>query len=442
MRSPWRRAFALTYERGANLWSGTCREDLPNRRLAMDREADLAIVGGGFTGCAAALEAARLGARVVLLEARNVGHGGSGRNVGLVNAGLWLPPDAVVRAMGEGPGLRLMSALSQGPQVVFDIIARHAIDCEAIRNGTLHLAHAPAGVENLKNRLQQGNRLGAPLRLLDREETARRTGTPEFFGALLDPRAGTIHPLSYCRGLARAAISAGAEVYGQAPVERVTRRAGRWVIEAAGKTVVARTLLLATNAYHAGVAGLARPQFVPVRYFQFATAPLPASLRSTVLPGGEGCWDTALVMSSIRRDGAGRLIVGGIGDSEGPGSLVHASWARQKLRSLYPEISGLPFEHTWCGTIAMTSDHIPKIVAFGKDAFAVYGYSGRGIGPGTIFGTAAARALLTGDHETLPLAPVGSHRERFKLLRAAYYEFGAVATHSVQRLRRSVRAGS
>ncbi|MFN3643589.1 MAG: NAD(P)/FAD-dependent oxidoreductase [Gemmobacter sp.] len=429
----------MTSDGGANLWSRTCREALPTRTLATDREADLAIVGGGFTGCAAALEAARLGARVVLLEARDVGHGGSGRNVGLVNAGLWLPPDAVVRSMGEGPGLRLMSALSQGPEAVFDIIARHAIDCDPVRNGTLHLAHAPAGLENLKNRLLQGNRLGAPLRLLDREETARRTGTPAFFGALLDPRAGTIHPLSYCRGLARAALASGAEVYAQSPVERITRRAGRWVIEAVGKTVVSRAILLATNAYHGGVAGSPRPQFVPVRYFQFATAPLPASLRSTILPGGEGCWDTALVMSSIRLDGAGRLIVGGIGDSEGPGSAVHASWARHKLRSLYPELSDFPFEHAWCGTIAMTSDHIPKIVVFGADAVSVFGYSGRGIGPGTIFGTSAARALLTGDHETLPVAPVGSHRERFKWARESYYELGAVATHWVERRRRSMR---
>lgn len=399
--------------------------------LGSDIHADLLVIGGGFTGCWAAYEAARSGAGVVVLEANTIGHGGSGRNVGLVNAGLWLPPEDIIKKLGEEAGARLIDALSVAPDVVFDFIAENEIDCEATRNGTLHLAHAPAGLKDLENRFRQGNRIGAPVRLLDAAETARRTGSQAFSGSLFDPRAGTIQPLAYCRGLARAARLKGAQIFERSGVSRIRRDGDKWIASANGHEVRARHLILATNAYANGVAGAPKPQFVRVHYCQFATAPLPAAKRWGILPGGEGCWDTALVMSSIRLDRDGRLIIGGIGDLDGPGAAVHRNWAARKLAQLYPELAGTPFEHAWSGTIAMTSDHLPKVLSFGPNAVSVFGYSGRGIGPGAVFGKRAARALLFNEVEGLPVRITQTYDERLKALRRGYFEFGAVATHAV-----------
>ncbi|WOI57807.1 FAD-binding oxidoreductase [Palleronia sp. LCG004] len=416
---------------GGNLWTHSCRERVESLPLAADTHADLVVIGAGFTGLSAALDAARRGASVVCLEAETVAHGGSGRNVGLVNAGLWLPPDTVVATMGEVAGTRLLTALGDGPATVFDRIDRHGIDCDAVRAGTLHLAHSPAGLRALRDRCRQGNRLGAPLRLLDGAETAARTGSTAFHGALLDPRAGTIQPRAYCTGLARAAMAAGARLHVASPVTRLDCADGHWTVHANGHRVRAGALILATNAYHRDLAGLDAPAHVKVGYSQFATVPLPPKLRDRVLPGGEGCWDTALVMSSIRLDRAGRLILGGVGDAGGRGARIHAGWARRKLRSLYSDLADLPFEHRWQGVIAMTGDHIPKVIEFGPRAYAVFGYSGRGIAPGTVIGTAAAEALLTGRPGALPLPVETRHSERFRRLRAAWYELGAVVTHAL-----------
>lgn len=416
----------------SNLWWASAREQAPSLALSADGTADLLVIGGGFTGCAAALEAAGQGADVCLLEAAEIGHGGSGRNVGLVNAGLWLPPDTVVQQMGEEAGTRLIDILAEAPTRVFDVIAREGIDCEAVRNGTLHLAHAMSGLRDLEDRFKQGNRLGAPLQLLDAAETARRAGSDVFKGALWDPRAGTIQPLSYCRGLARAAVARGARVHAQSPVTSLTFQDGVWQAQANGHTVRATSVILATNAYHLGIRAPFAPECVPVSYSQFATAPLPEEARRRVLDGGEGCWDTALVMSSFRVDQAGRLIVGGIGNAEGPGAGIHSGWARRKLRQVYPDLADQPFEHAWRGQIAMTADHVPKIVAFGPSAYACFGYSGRGIGPGTVFGTETAKALLGGTDAGLPVAPISSYSERFCGLRGAYYEMGATMTHAIR----------
>ena len=414
----------------ATLWHATSREEFSAGQLARDMAVDLAVVGGGFTGCSAALEAARAGATVCLLEAQTIGHGGSGRNVGLVNAGLWLPPEALTAQMGQEAGVRLIQTLAAAPAQVFDLIAREGIDCEAMRNGTLHLAHSAAGLRDLQERHRQGVALGAPLQLLDAETTARRVGSDMFHGAIFDPRAGTIQPLSYVRGLARAAVMAGATLHIHSPVTALTRDGGGWVLRSQGHTVRARKVLMATNAYHLGLRDPFQPQFVPVNYCQYATAPLPEAMRTTILPEGEGCWDTALVMSSLRMDQAGRLILGGIGNGAGPVGGVHHAWARRKLSTLFPSLKGQFLQHGWSGRIAMTSDHIPKIVAFGPDALACFGYSGRGIGPGTVFGMRAAHALLTGDMRGLPVRPVPQHNERFTSARALWYETGAGVIHA------------
>ena len=117
--------------------------------------ADLLIIGGGFTGCSAALEATKLGARVVLLECEKIGFGGSGRNVGLVNAGLWLPPKKIISILGEKQGETLISALGSAPDLVFSIIEDNQIRCDPERNGTLHCAHSEKGVEYLIKRVKQ-----------------------------------------------------------------------------------------------------------------------------------------------------------------------------------------------------------------------------------------------------------------------------------------------
>ena len=411
------------------LWRASSAEAFHAAPLQGARDVDLAIVGGGYTGLSAALESALQGASVALLEAETVGHGGSGRNVGLVNAGLWLPPDDLCRILGEAAGEHLNSVLAAAPDLVFSLIAEHAIACEPVRNGTLHLAHARGGVDQLRARLGQMQARGAPVRLLDGSEVAARTGTQAFHGALFDPRAGTIQPLAYARGLARAAAGRGAQVHEHSPVTSVERLDGHWQVSTPEGILRSPRLLMATNAYHAATPPLQLPDMPVVQFYQLATEPLGDNIARDILAGGEGCWDTGLVMTALRRDAAGRIILGGMGSA----ARTHADWATRKLTQLFPRLRGTMVPHAWAGRIAMTGDHLPRIQRIGPQegpqGYAVYGYSGRGIGPGTVFGRATARALMTGKEDGLPVPVIAAHHERFATLKTLYYETGARLVH-------------
>jgi glycine/D-amino acid oxidase-like deaminating enzyme len=412
-----------------NLWEASLRKAVKGIALQGTSNVDLAIIGGGYTGCSAALHAAKQGMRVCLLEAETIGYGGSGRNVGLANAGLWLPPETITVRLGAVVAERLNSLLVNGPEVVFSLIEEHGIDCELSRGGTLHCAHSTRGLADLEERQRQLATIGAPMEFLNASETATRIGSDAFLGALFNPGAGTIQPMAYCHGLARAAQNAGAHLHPHSPALSVSRQGSGWLVETARGRVSAGALLLATNAYHVQALGLAAPSIVPMYFFQMATEPLPPDIGASILPRREGCWDTALVMSSFRRDAAGRLIIGGIGSLDHPGEPVHRNWAERKMVKLFPQLMGQRLQYAWTGRIAMSSDHIPKIQRLGDNGLSVFGYSGRGIAPGTIFGRITADALVSGDYTSLPLQAQDNYEIKLPAIRQAFYETGASASH-------------
>jgi glycine/D-amino acid oxidase-like deaminating enzyme len=315
--------------------------------------------------------------------------------------------------------------------VVFALIEKYGIDCEAVRAGTLHCAHSPAGLRVLKSRHRQLEARGAPVTLLSAEETAARTGTSRYFGALHDARAGTIQPLAYCAGLARAAAALGASIHEASKVCDVRREGAGWRVSMAHGTVRAKAVLRAVNAYNQALSGAGTPAFTPVSFFQAATKPLSTGEGAAILPAGEGCWDTARVMSSFRRDHAGRLIVGGIGGLGHVAAGIHLDWSRRKIARLFPQLADVQLDYAWHGRIAMTQDHIPKIVSAGPDYLSIFGYSGRGIGPGSVFGARAADTLLGSNRDLLPVRAIESYGEASVTPRSWLVELGATAFHAI-----------
>ena len=409
-----------------SLWDGTAAERLPETVAALPERVDLAIVGGGFTGLSTALHAAEAGLGALVLEARSLGYGGSGRNVGLVNAGIWLPPRVVKEKLGRD-GAGFLARFGDGPQMVFDLIERHQIQCEATRSGTIHAAHAASGMADLRARAEDWQAMGAPVQLLSREEVAEKIGTDQFHGGLLDTRCGTINPMGYTRGLARAARGAGAQIATGVTVTGLRREAGQWRVATTQGVVMAEAVVLGTNAYTDQLWPGLQSSYTPIHYFQVASRPLGPE-AAHILPGRQGVWDTGKIMISVRRDAQDRLILGSMGRVIGDAARgVTRRWANRTARRLFPDLGPLDFEDAWDGQIAMTSDHIPRIHMLAEQLYTAIAYNGRGITTGTIFGQSIA-ALLTGaSPDSLPMPMTDVARETAGPLKARIFDLGFTA---------------
>jgi len=420
----------LNDPRSHGLWEKTAPYPPLTPRLEEAVSTDVAIIGGGYTGLSAALHLAEAGVNVRLLEATEIGFGGAGRNVGLINAGMWVMPDDFLKELGPAYGDKALELLGNGPYLVRELIERHGIACELEKNGTLHCAVGPDGMKELEERARQWQKRGAPVTLLDATETERRIGTKAYAGSLLDMRAGTLQPLAYVRGLAHAAVKAGAKLHTGSAVIKTGEANGKKILKTERGEVSADWIIVATDAYSTGPWEQVRREQVHLPYFNLATTPLSDSLRRSILPGREGCWDTREILSSFRMDQAGRLVFGSVGALRGTGIAVHKAWAKRSLARLFPQIGEVEFEAEWYGQIGMTDNALPRFHKFNHNVIGFSGYNGRGIAPGTTFGKLLARHILGEVSEAdLPLPLTEPKEPGFRALKEAYYEAGAQIAH-------------
>ncbi len=415
------------------LWEMTAPPAPPTSPLKGEVRADVAIIGCGYTGLSTALHCAEAGAKVVALEAVEIGFGGAGRNVGLVNAGMWLAPDDVATRLGPGYGERLLKLLGDGPAEVEALVNKHGLDCEFVRNGTLHCAIGQSGLAKIEGRSAQWGARGAPVKLLSREETARRIGVDIYAGSLLDLRAGTIQPLAYARGLARVALAAGAGVYTESPVRSAEQTGKLWRLRTDGGSVVADWVVVATDAYAAsGPWPQGKREQIRVPYFNFATRPLSDELRASILPGREGCWDTRMIMNSFRFDGAGGFSSAASAHCVSPVSRSTAPGRSARSRRRFRKIGEVAFEAQWYGMMGMTANALPRFHRLAPNVVTFCGYNGRGIGTGTVFGRLLADHVLGKlSEKDLPLPVTDPDAPALPALREAYYEAGAQVAHAV-----------
>src|SRR5215469_11732296 len=213
--------------------------------LGTDKSVSVAIIGGGFTGLSTALHLAEQGTEALVLEAQEPGWGASGNNGGQINPGLKHDPDQIEADFGPELGRRMIAFSYGTTNFTLDLIRRYQIPCEARQNGTLRSAYNEASATGIRQTAEQCIRRGMPVKLLGREEVREMTGADRYVCTMLDARGGDLHPLSYVRGLASAALSAGAAVHGETVALSLSREGGGWRVATPHATVHADKVLLA-----------------------------------------------------------------------------------------------------------------------------------------------------------------------------------------------------
>ena len=397
-----------------SLWSQTAAPPEIYPAVPNTLNVEVAIVGAGFAGLSAAIALLERGVEVAVLESRQPGFGASGRNGGQVNPFTKHEPDALRAMFGEQVGQGIVDLTISSGDRVFELIRRHAIDCDPVQTGFLQGTDKPAGAVTLKQRCDAWARAGASATWLDADAIRHYSGSEQFRCGWLLGSGGTVHPLKYVRGLARVVTSLGGAIHGESPALKLQANGGVWTITTPSGVVNARRVILATNAYTTDLWPGLRQTVVPLYSLQVATNPLPADVGAQILAGGQSMTDALRLVHYFRRDADGRFVIGERGPFR---DIPHESDTHRVIgvaRNMYPALASVEFPYRWAGKVAMTTDHMPHFHRLAPGLSAILGFNGRGVAMATTLGQVLAVAclddsVLSAQFPVTPMHPIRMH---------------------------------
>ena len=379
-----------------SLYADTARPPVVAPPLAGDRRTSVCVVGGGFTGLSTALHLAQQGAEVVVLEQHEPGWGASGRNGGQINPGLKWDPDTIETDFGPDLGRRMIDMSWDAPNVVFNIIAQNQITCEASQSGTMRAAFQQNNVAEIETAYEQGARRGMPVELLDKATMRQKIGADRYLCALLDHRGGHVNPLGYARGIAQAAIQAGATIHGGTPARKISRDGTAWKIETPSGTVTADRIVIGTNGYTDDLWPKLRKSVVPVYSGIAASEPIPDDIAADIMPHRASVYELGKITTYYRLDKWNRILMGGRSRQSPISQASDVQWMVDYAQRLWPQIKPFKWTYGWNGQLAITPDHYPHIHEPAPGVLVCVAYNGRGVAMATAMGRQLAKRTLGG----------------------------------------------
>ena len=366
----------------------------------VEGRADVAVVGGGFTGLSAALTLARQGVAVTLLEAGQVASEASGRNGGHCNNGLAVSFAGVAARYGHERAREMYQAFDRGVDLVERLVDEERIDCGFVRCGKIKLAAKPAHYDSLAKTCELLARDVDPqVTLLSRQDLAAEVGSPVFHGGLLQRQSAAMHMGRFGAGLALAATRTGARIYEGAAVTSIKRTGSKgFRVTSTRGTIEADRVLVATGVSARGPFGWFRRRIVPVGSFIIVTAPLPRAMLDSIMPGRRVCTTSQNIGNYFRLTDDDRLVFGGRARFalSNPKSDEKSGRILQKtLAETFPQLGPVPIDYCWGGLVDMTQDRMPHAGERDGIHYAM-GYSGHGTQMSVLMGRIMAEIMTGG----------------------------------------------
>lgn len=378
----------------ASLYAETGKMRDPFPKLKGEARANVAVVGGGYTGLSAALHLARRGFQVVLLEAHRVGFGASGRNGGQLGSGQRQEVDWLEAQMGRDDARRLWQLAEEAKALVRSIAGELGVP---VRAGVAHACRSKSEVDHarkMSDHLAQHYDC-ADVEPLDASGMANLVGSGAYVGGDVDWGAGHLNPLDLAIGIAGLADGAGAQIFENSHVHRITHgrnAADKSTVHCDTGKVVCDHVILAGNGYLGDIAPHVAARVMPINNYIVATEPLGDRFPE-ILPQNPAVADTKFVVNYWRLDDERRLIFGG-GETVSyrfPDDILGV--VRPHLLSVYPQLRDVSVTHAWGGTLAITMNRMPCFARPAPNCLSASGFSGHGLALATLSGRLMAEAI-------------------------------------------------
>ncbi len=404
---------------------------------------DVAVVGGGIAGLSTALELARNGTSVVVLEADELGFNASCRNSGGVSIAIDATKAAFWHRLdGNGkapPAAEVIRAAADSLAHTEKFIAENGIECEYGRNGRLSCAPTPAFYDVLAQRVERLNKLtDAGAYMVPRSEQRSEIGSEAFYGTMVVPCSGQLNPAKYHRGIADRCIAAGVAIHAGTRVHRIERSGAGFDVSTTAGTIEAANVVTATNAHAQPVDKPVNRRLVPVASHIIVTEPLADTVADSLLPKRRSGADNRRVLAFFRRTPDGRRFL--YGGRASPIELSEVKTAAILYRNMvrqFPQLAGARVGHAWGCRVAFSFDALPHMGA-DDGLYYVTGCNGNGVAMMGYLGYHLARKILTGqksvcvfDQPNFPKPPLYDGRPWFLPVVASAYR----ALDQVDRLR-------
>ena len=357
-----------------------------------ERTVDVAIIGAGFTGLSAALELAKKGFSVQVVEAGPIAWGASGRNGGQICTGFSKGMGAFEHALGKQAARDAFKVAEEAKALIVERIAAYGIDCD-LEWGYLLTAPKPSHMAGLAEERDELAGYGYnKLELLDKAQLEARLGTSVYHGALADSGAGHLHTLNYALGLARAVLQEGGRIATHTSVLRVEPGTRAKVVTATG-TISAAQVVVACNGYLGHLIPRLDAKVMPVASYVVATAPLGEERAKSLIRDNDAVGDVNFVTDYFRLTADHRLLFGGRCSYSGIDPSDLAANMRPRVLRVFPQLSDVAIDFAWGGHIGITYNRLPDAGRIGSNIYYAQGYSGQGVALSGMFGKLMAEAI-------------------------------------------------
>jgi len=370
---------------------------------------DAAIVGGGLAGLSAALDLRERGLDVVVLEARELGSGASGRNGGQAIHGLACGQDVIEAQLGLADSRRVWDMTIAALDLLRERIVKYGIECDW-RDGYLGVAtSARKGRELAKWADEVESKYRYPLTRIAPADIGSWVSSGRYHSGIHDPRSGHLHPLKYVRGLARAAAAAGVRLHEDTEVTGFSQDAGGVTLKTAAGEVRARQALLAGNVYLQDVAPALAARIMPVGTYIVCSEPVDPALADSLIPTRSCVCDTDFVLDYYRTTDDHRMLFGGrVSYSTKTPANLRESMRRRMVDTL-PQLASAKIEYAWGGFVDITMNRAPDFGRIGHNVYYLQGFSGHGLALTGLAGRVVAEAMA-GDSSRFDLFARLKHR--------------------------------